>query len=238
MKNLKKAKKLPVNCHLKKHSNVHLVEFKNYEADRFAVIELGVPIDSAIAASKRRIQRESKPSGWGFNREKKTFKSTHPLWEERLKQFEELRREVELNKLHNKKPKPINWKQLALQYLGQDLFYVVNSGEKEKLKKLIKLGVDLNIRDPIGYTTLMVAVRKGDVEIAQDLINANAGINVKNERGETALMLAAYNGHTEIAKKLIEDGADVNIKNNEGKTALDIAKEIYYPEIVELLEHK
>lgn len=90
---------------------------KEFEADRFAVIEFGIPIDDAIAWAKDRAlagkehQLETP--------QKETFKTTHPLWMARIKQFEELRREVELNKARNKKPAQIDWKKLAANYLQE-----------------------------------------------------------------------------------------------------------------------
>ncbi len=88
---------------------------QEFEADRFAVIELGVSIDDAIATVKSWITEDEEhklkvP-------EKETFKSTHPFSTARILQFEDLRREVELHQAQKGQPKPINWKALAAQYL-------------------------------------------------------------------------------------------------------------------------
>ena len=85
------------------------------EADRFAVIEFGVPIDDAIARAKRGAteaeeQKMKTP-------EKETFTITHPLWMARIKQLEDLRREIELHKVQKRQPKQIPWKELAENYL-------------------------------------------------------------------------------------------------------------------------
>lgn len=84
---------------------------QEYEADRFAVIEFGIPIDDMIAEFKVPL-----PIG---TKEEETFKSSHPLSMARIKQLEDLRREVELNKIHNKQPMPIDWKALAAQYFKE-----------------------------------------------------------------------------------------------------------------------
>jgi hypothetical protein len=84
---------------------------QEYEADRFAVIEFGIPIDDMIAEFKAPL-----PIG---TKEEETFKSSHPLSMARIKQLEDLRREVELNKIHNKQPMPIDWKALAAEYFKE-----------------------------------------------------------------------------------------------------------------------
>jgi hypothetical protein len=88
---------------------------QEFEADRFAVIEMGIPIDDAIAERKswsHLLTDEEKG-------EQKTFKRTHPLTTARIKQLEDLRPEVELNKAHKRQPTPIDWKALAAQYLKE-----------------------------------------------------------------------------------------------------------------------
>jgi Zn-dependent protease with chaperone function len=87
---------------------------KEFEADRFAIIELDIPIDDAIAAAKEWIAESEELK----KHETPTFKSTHPLSTARIDQFENLRREVELNKIHGRKPIDINWKKLAAYYLA------------------------------------------------------------------------------------------------------------------------
>jgi hypothetical protein len=95
---------------------------QEFEADRFAVIEFGIPIDDAIVLMKKsepgRVYSSIENYEYALkNPQKETFQSTHPLQKARIEQFEELRREVELNKIHGKQPEPIDWKKLAAHYL-------------------------------------------------------------------------------------------------------------------------
>lgn len=76
------------------------------EADKFAIMELGVRIDDAIAAGKNL-------SSFTFNTPS-ALQSTHPFWETRIQHFNELRRELEARR---RQPQVINWKALAAQYL-------------------------------------------------------------------------------------------------------------------------
>lgn len=84
------------------------------EADRFAVIEMGIPIDDAISLAKRDLAKYESDLQ---NPEKEMLKRTHPLWKARIEQLESLRREVEINKARKAKPKPINWQALAEEYM-------------------------------------------------------------------------------------------------------------------------
>ncbi len=90
---------------------------QEYEADKFAVLELGIPLDDAIAWAKKEAQEAGEVENKAPS--KMTFTSTHPFWTSRIKQFEELRPEIELNKAHNKKPIQVQWKQLAEQYIRE-----------------------------------------------------------------------------------------------------------------------
>jgi hypothetical protein len=90
---------------------------QEFEADRFAIRDLGQSINAGItfgqSFSSRAKEHEIETP------EKATFKSTHPLMTARIQQLKDLRREVELNKERGIKPKPINWKELAAEYLKE-----------------------------------------------------------------------------------------------------------------------
>lgn len=88
---------------------------KENEADRMAIIDFGINIDDGIALAKRWLL-EAKEHEIEAP-QKATFSSTHPLWASRIKYLESLRREVELNKTRKIRIKPINWQELAEQYM-------------------------------------------------------------------------------------------------------------------------
>ena len=80
------------------------------EADRFAILDIGMDIADGIAFAERRLKNES------FD-PKETFQSTHPNWRARIRHLQELQREVELRKSKGTPLKQINWKKLANDYL-------------------------------------------------------------------------------------------------------------------------
>jgi ankyrin repeat protein len=101
--------------------------------------------------------------------------------------------------------------------------------------RLIKWGVDLNIRDNGGKTALIWASYENNIEVVKLLIEAGANLDIRTNGGRTALMLASYNNYGEIVKLLIKAGAHLNIRNNWGKTALIEASYYDHIEVVKLL---
>lgn len=110
---------------------------------------------------------------------------------------------------------------VACQVIGTD--YV------NKMKYLIKQGVDVNHRDYEGKTALHYVAEglgsvKQKIEMIKILVENGARVDEKDDEGCTALHLVAKsiisNGKVEIAKILVDKGADVNEKNNKGETPL------------------
>jgi ankyrin repeat protein len=109
-------------------------------------------------------------------------------------------------------------------------------GESEKVRDLLKSGVDVNAKNEAGYTALMFAAMLGHAGVVDSLIEAGADVNAKNKQQATALMGAVAGGDTEIVKALLRAGADVNVVSTLGDTALTMAaKSGDGAEIVEIL---
>lgn len=112
---------------LKKHNNMSgqlparetfylsRTRITEYEADRSEILDFGIDIDTAIKAAQI-LQKEDQEKQIK-NPGKKTFKRTHPFWSDRIKQFESLRKEVEVRKARGQKLPKFNWQELAAQYL-------------------------------------------------------------------------------------------------------------------------
>ncbi len=89
---------------------------KENEADRFSILSLGTNIDAAIAwFQNNALERDEQ-----YEIENKplptTLTITHPHDEVRIKHFESLRREVEIQKAQSEKPAPIDWNALIENY--------------------------------------------------------------------------------------------------------------------------
>ena len=51
-------------------------------------------------------------------------------------------------------------------------------GNIEKVKELLALGIDINIKDVEGWTALIWASYMGNTEIVRELIKAGANLNI------------------------------------------------------------
>lgn len=108
-------------------------------------------------------------------------------------------------------------------------------------KILLNAGADVNEKDKLGLTPLMMACGKptfGYRDIAETLIKKGAQINVRDALGYTPLLLALSGGTIDIAELLINKGADVSARTRKGDTPLSLAQNAKCTEIVDLLINK
>ena len=121
---------------------------------------------------------------------------------------------------------------------SQTLFDIVTSGTPEELEKTIKAGANVNEKDSLGRTPLMIASKSNqNPEVIKILIKAGANVNERNSEGLTPLMSAsASNQNPEITETLIKAGANVNDRTPEGVTPLMLtAYNNTNPEVIETL---
>jgi len=97
-------------------------------------------------------------------------------------------------------------------------------GTPLEIDAAIKAGADVNDKNGLGYTALMVAARHNDDhEVFNALIKAGADVNAKESFNNTALLFAATEKNAEVVNVLINAGADVSARNNNGHTVLMVA---------------
>lgn len=106
------------------------------------------------------------------------------------------------------------------------------------VRLLLAYGANVNRRDNLGSTPLIVAALVGDTDAAKLLIDQGANVTAKDEQGTTALHYAAMSGALGLVKLLINKGADVNAQAKGGDTVLSNAVEGQNLELVRvLLDH-
>ena len=82
---------------------------------------------------------------------------------------------------------------------------------------LLRSGVDVNIMDNGGGTTLISTTFKGFLKCLNVLIKAGADVNANSSR---ALHEAALHDRTECLQVLLKVGAQVNLRDTSGKHPL------------------
>lgn len=106
-------------------------------------------------------------------------------------------------------------------------------------KILIQAGADVNARDNIGLTPLLLTCGKasyGYKAIAELLIQRGAYVNDRDRLGYTPLLLSLSGGTAGIAKLLIERGADIRVTTRRGETPMSLAEQYNGPERAEIIE--
>ena len=113
----------------------------------------------------------------------------------------------------------------------------VRNDNEELVKKIIKLGADINaVSEDRGYTPVMDAVWRGNLELTKLFIKEGAELNTINKEGQTNLVLAVGANKTKIIEALAKAGADPDIKDQMGMSAYGYASLFKKEEILSILE--
>lgn len=124
------------------------------------------------------------------------------------------------------------------------LLFALKNGFTVIASILVNAGADVNARDYLGLTPLLVACGKpteGYRSIAEALIIRGAQVNVRDPLGNTPLLLSLSGGVGDIAQLLVEHGADVFANTRKGESALTLAGGLDTPDgrrVAELIRDK
>ncbi len=86
------------------------------------------------------------------------------------------------------------------------------NGRLATVSFLVDGGMDVNTRNWVGMTVVMVAAQEGHADVVEFLIAAGADLNAEIS-GYRALHYALARGHEEAVLVLVEAGAEVNVPN-------------------------
>ncbi len=101
------------------------------------------------------------------------------------------------------------------------LMSYAEEGNTERIKKVIKKGIDVNIKHKHhGYTPLHLASKNGHLDAMKVLLENGGDANARSYSGHTPLHLAARHGHEDAFLMLLEYNADINAENDDRNTPL------------------
>lgn len=149
------------------------------------------------------------------------------------------------------------------------LILAMREGSMQVFRTLMKdPGIDLERRNKVGDTALMIAALKGNLPAVQALVEKGAEVNrpgwtalhyaatsghlevtrfllehhayvdAESPNGTTPLMMAAWQGHILVVKTLLEEGADASLRNAVGMDVIDFAEHGKHPDVVQGLRHR
>lgn len=103
------------------------------------------------------------------------------------------------------------------------------------IRKLVREGAVVDLKDQNGSMPLVLACRFGSLLDCKYLVNNNANLNCTNKNGETPLIAAVMNRNTDIVKFLLDKKAATNQCTSRRKSPLYYAAKRGCSDIVKLL---
>ncbi|XP_025024982.1 ankyrin repeat domain-containing protein 29 isoform X4 [Python bivittatus] len=120
--------------------------------------------------------------------------------------------------------------------LANAAFWAARKGNLALLQLLLNSGrIDVDCKDSLGSTALMVASYYGHKECVRELVLQGADINLQREDGGTALLAACQYGHIRVVETLLKHGANIHDQLYDGATTLFLAAQGGYLDLIRLL---
>ncbi len=92
--------------------------------------------------------------------------------------------------------------------INESLIKAVKKNDLNLIKQLLEKGADINTRDNMGHTPLMIAARNGNYHTVKFLLTKKPDVNARNKRGANALFLTNGVDNYKIVGLLKEAGSD------------------------------
>ena len=124
---------------------------------------------------------------------------------------------------------------LADEAAERDLIVSAINGDIDGVRRALKAGASIDVRDNRGRTALLIATHDNNVELARVLIAAGADVNAKDNIEDSPFLYAGAEGRDDILRMTLEAGADLKSTNRYGGTALIPAAHHGHPKTVAIL---
>lgn len=109
-----------------------------------------------------------------------------------------------------------------------------NCNAEPILTFLLENGANVEDRDSINQTPLIIAAQHGCDKLVKKLLEAGANVHHTAEYSKNALITATEENYPKIVRMLLEAGADPNVLNEDGETPMEIALRIHRGKQTEL----
>ncbi len=111
--------------------------------------------------------------------------------------------------------------------LGKALIEALDRRNFFYVKRLIRQGAEVNMKNKMGKAPLHIAVEEKTLDFVEFLLSNRANPNVRDREGNTPLHYAAKEGDRRMVELLLSKGADREIKNYKGQRPYNVARNIY-----------
>ena len=122
-----------------------------------------------------------------------------------------------------------------ISYDQQGFFRAIELGNEQAIALFMQAGVNLESRNPAGWTPMIAAAYAGSEKSIGALLKKPLNVDGKDSQGYTALHWAAFKGFLNPVKLLITAKANVNAQSDLGLTPLHQAAMMGHVRIVEAL---
>jgi ankyrin repeat protein len=123
----------------------------------------------------------------------------------------------------------------GFEFTPRGFFKAIEAGNTRAFELFIKAGVDVDMRNDVGWTPLMVSAFMGSETSAKMVLEAGADVHARDNMGYGPMHWAAYQGYPAVIELLIAKGGDVNVRSDKGLTPLLQAAARGHAETVQLL---
>jgi ankyrin repeat protein len=103
------------------------------------------------------------------------------------------------------------------------IFSAIRTNDLDRIRSLIKAGVNLDIVDTNHQSAFIVALQAGHREMSKLLLFNSSKLDTPDSNNDRPIHIAARNGYLNIVLDLIRINVDINAQDNLGNTALIIA---------------
>ncbi len=122
-----------------------------------------------------------------------------------------------------------------ISYDQQGFFRAVELGNEQAISLFLQAGVNVEARNPAGWTPLLAAAYAGSEKGIGALLKKPVNVDAKDSQGYTALHWAAFKGFLNPVKLLIAAKANVNVQSDLGLTPLHQAAMMGHIRIIDAL---